>query len=169
MKTRIIKTKIWSSASIIKLPSEARYLMIYLLTSDHIGLCGMFEIPDAFIQLETGLTTEQLNSAKKALEESGKIKFFEEWVYIVNHSKHNAYHLSPKTKVAYDREVSLIPRLIKEHFMPKGDSTIDTTMDSTPTIVPLIPNKETINKKPETIKEIVKEKKHIIDGVEIPF
>lgn len=154
MKTRIIKTRYWVDSTIHSLSIEARYYYLYLLTSQHINLCGIFELPDAYIQLETGLSAEQLQEAKKALTKAKKVYFHEDWIYVINADKHNNYRNSPRTEVAYQRELVSVPGKVKSYF----DSTIDSTIYSTPNTKTIIPKPETlsISKGSKVVEELRK-------------
>lgn len=66
--------------------------------------------------METGLTSEELQNAKLSLEKQGKMFFYEDWVWVVNHDKHNPYNISPKTAQAYWREAEQIPDDVKQQF-----------------------------------------------------
>ena len=117
----------------------------------------MFELPDAYIELETGLSAEQLQEAKKALTKAKKVFFYEDWIYVKNADKHNNYRNSPRTEIAYQRELASVPRKVKSYF----DSTIDSTMHSTP-------KPETINHKSKTLnhkQEIINKKNTIVDDL----
>ena len=145
MKTRIIKTKFWTDNDIAEFSKDARYLFLYFLTSPHINLCGTFELSDKRIKFDTGLTTKELTLAKNELQEEwGKVIFHEGWVKIVNAEKHNNYQKSPKTQIAAQRELEDVPLEVTKHLedIEKVDSTIDTTMHSSP-------NKEIRNKNKE--------------------
>ena len=144
MESRIVKTNFWRDTKIQLLSKEATYLFMYFLTCPYINLCGLFELPDAYVELETKLKGEELQKVKKELQTAKRVFFFEGWIYIPNAKTHNRYHVGPKTKVAYDRQVQNIPKKIKEGLKALTDSTIELT--DTTTILP-----ETINKKSETI------------------
>jgi len=84
MKTRIFQTRFYKDREVLKLSLEAQHLFIYLITSEHINICGMFELPDPYIILESKLNQQQLDNAKKELQRSGKVIFEDSWVFVVN-------------------------------------------------------------------------------------
>jgi len=143
VKTRIIQTSFWKDCKVQEMSLYAQHLFIYLLTSDHIGLTGAFELPDQYMLLEGKLTEYQLDQAKTELTKFGRASFKDGWVIITNASKYNNYLNSPKTAIAYKRELDLIPTKIKELIDSSMDSSIDTAY-----IVP-----KTINHKTKTIKQ----------------
>jgi hypothetical protein len=148
MKTRIIKTKFWSDSTVQNSSTNTRILFIYLLTCPFVGLTSYIEIGDGQIKLDTGLTQEQLIKSKKDLQTNKRVFFHNGWVFIPNLDKHNPYWKSPKTEIAYKKEVKDVPTIVIEHFNNLTDSTIHSTMDSTP-IVPLIHKTENIKHKKE--------------------
>ncbi|HZE87068.1 MAG TPA: hypothetical protein VE090_02560 [Methylomirabilota bacterium] len=146
MKTRIIKTEFWEDMAGKDVPKDARLLFVYLITNPRINMCGIFELSDKYILLETGLTPKELEKAKGYLQEIKKILFIKGWVKITNAEKHNNYKGSPKNEVAYERELALIPSHIKEDFNSSIDSSITTTIDTNH-------KSEIIDQKPEIKKD----------------
>ena len=65
MRTRIFQTRFYKDKEVLKLSLEAQHLFMYLLTCEHINICGIFELPDPYILLESKLTQEQLDKAKR--------------------------------------------------------------------------------------------------------
>lgn len=162
MKTRIIKTKFWQDSDLLIFTKNAKYLYIYLLTCPHVSLTKFFEISEKFIELETGLSKNDIKMAKKELQKAKKAFFHNSWCYVPNLEKHNRYKASPLTTKAYKDELSKIPQSVINAFrsvvFPQLDSTMDTTMHSTH-------NTEIINKK----QEIRNKKEEQIGDDEIPW
>jgi len=131
MKTRIIQTRFWNDLFVSDSDIYTQHLYIYLITSQYINLCGIFQLPENKIKFECKLTDNQFNSAKENLEKAKKVFFKDGWVFIVNAEKNNNYKNSPTTETAYYRELSLVPQQIKDFFNNKLDSTMDSTVDST--------------------------------------
>jgi len=167
MKTRIIKTRYWVDSTVHSLSKNSRYLFLYLLTSPHINLCGIFELPDEYICIDTGLNAKEVQKAKEELIACGKAIFRLSWVYIKNADKHNGYRNSPSNEIAYTRELKSIPAEIKLYF----DSSVDSTVAPVPTV--------TINKKQEIRnkkrdrdslkeKEVIDELKNKFPNADVP-
>jgi len=152
MKTRIIQTGFWKDSNVNQMSIYAQHLFIYLITSEHIGLTGIFELPDAYIKMEAKLTDLQLDNAKEELQRLGRISFYKGWIKVNNAEKHNNYAASPKNEIAFNREFSSIPREILQNL----DTSIGTTIDSNH-------KSEIINKKPETPKGVVKGVEYLLD------
>lgn len=149
MQTRIIQTRFYKDNDVRKLSLYGQHLFLYLLTSEHINISGIFELPDDYISLESKLTPEQLQQAKIELSNLNKVLFSDGWVKVVNAEKNNKYRNSPSNETAYQREIERVPKHILDLFL-------DTSVNSTPTLLPtvVINNKqEIINNKQEIEKE----------------
>jgi len=145
MRTRIFQTRFYKDKEVLKLSLEAQHLFMYLLTCEHINICGIFELPDPYILLESKLTQEQLDKAKKELQDSGRVIFEDSWIFVVNARKNNRYEESDLNKLAMAKELSRIPKHLRKVFdkvSPYG--SIDSTIDS-------IQKQEIRNKKQEPI------------------
>jgi len=134
MKTRIVHTKVWSDDWFSGLCQTTRFLFLYLITNESIGLSGIYEISDRKIMFDTGLSKAELEESKKKLSE--KVDFYKGWVKIKNSKKYNkAYTESSKNQIALGRELGYISDDILIHFdslsekmdslSPFGDSTIN--------------------------------------------
>ncbi len=139
MKTRIIKTRLWTEDEKFgELSMVSKLSFLFLITNSRIGMTGIYECPNRRIRFETGINDQQLKSAKKELTENKMVVFYKGWVYIVNAEKHNNYKKGEKNIIAYRKEKEAIPKEIIKYF----DSSIDTIIYSSP-------NTETRNKKLE--------------------
>lgn len=129
MKTRIIKTKIWTDSKFLSLSSNARYLLTFLLTSPYVGMSNYFECPDIFITTHTGI--KSLDLIKEELSSQRLAIFYEGWVFMPNLEKHNNYKGSSRNENAYNSEIDSIPKDILKYFDSTIYSSIDSTMHST--------------------------------------
>jgi hypothetical protein len=130
MKTRIVHTRYWQDSFILSLDKDTRLFFLYLLSNQYINICGIYELPDQIVIMETGLTHEQLQTCKQTLEKSQKAIFYKGWVQVVNVERYNFYRNSPKNEIAYNKEIMLIP---KEFPLIKGDiadTSIYTSIDT---------------------------------------
>jgi len=118
MKTRIIKTKIWTDSKFLTLSPNAKLLLVFLLTSPNVGMSNFIECPDPIISMSTGIKT--FDNIKAELSEKNLAHFHEGWVLIPNLEKHNNYRNSPSNENAYKNEISSIPKDIRQYY----DSTV---------------------------------------------
>jgi len=169
MKTRIFQTRLYKDREILRLSLEAQHLFIYLITCEHINICGIFELPDPYIILESKLSLEQLSSAKKELQKLKKIIFKDSWVFVVNARKNNNYEKSRDNYKAMLKELNRIPEYIAKVFDEYSPySSIESTLNSSVDSSPDSNNKqEIINKKQELINnksETINKKQEIVKG-----
>ena len=111
MKARIIHTKIWTDYWFKKLNRSSKIVFLYLLSNQFIGLSGIYEITNEQICFDVGITSTELEEAKKHL--SKKISFHENWVKIFNYEKYQTYKGS-KNEVAKEKERNLVPSVIRD-------------------------------------------------------
>ena len=163
MKTRIFHTEFWLKMAQKEVPDYVRYLYAYLALNDHIGMSNIYELPDQYILLETGLTKSKLEKAKTYLTEKHKVYFYEGWVDVVEAEKFNNYKASPKNKNVYEQELNDIPIVVSNYF--KQQEILVSEVQIVVSRVPDSTHKsEIINNKSKTInqkEEINKEEKGI--------
>ena len=83
---RSIYTELWTDPDIKSLSVQERYVFLYLITSPHSHLSGLYYLPKSVIQLETGLTASGFEPPWKGLLESKKVYYEDklEQVWVVN-------------------------------------------------------------------------------------
>ena len=124
MKTRIVWTKIWDDEWFDKLSQNSRFLFIYLLTNQDIGLSGCYYITDKKISFNTHLTLEEIEYCKSEL--NPKVNFKDNWIYIPNAQGYNGF-VGAKNDIAVTREIDLIPKNIQIALnIVKPDRVFDT-------------------------------------------
>lgn len=133
MKTRIIHTKFWQDDYIGGLTIAQKLFFNYLLTNPHAGLCEMYELSDRLIVFETGISSKEIEIAKKKFEKDGRFVFYQGWVKVLNYEKYKPY-FGEKNEVARQKECALVPKKILDYFNKLTDtlsieyrSHIDTT------------------------------------------
>ena len=154
MKIRQVHTDFWFNSTQDGLSYNSRYLYMYLLTSPHINLCGVFRLPDQYMCLETGMDQKTLNGAKEELSDNKKVRFHSGWVYVVNAVKYNNnFFKSPKNQIAFKNELNLIPQVIKDKLSYNNDVGIDT--------YPNTNHNHTTNKQKKMKNKILAKKKEL--------
>lgn len=150
MKTRIIQTRFWDDAFISDCSLFTQHLYIYLLTSQYINICGVFQLPIKKILYETKLTEKQFEIAEQELSQADKVYFFKGWVFVKNAMKNNNYIKSSSNQKAYEKELSRVSDDVRSFF----DSTVGSTAHSTSTVT--INNKQEIRERDSTVGSTVK-------------
>jgi hypothetical protein len=128
MKTRIIQTRFWDDEFVFNASKDAKLLYIYLLTSQYINICGIFQLDERKIAFEIAMTPKEFEKAKEELVRENKVCFYKGWVKVINAEKNNGYKNSPLNEVAYQRELSLIPQGVLDYFNSSIDTSIDSSM-----------------------------------------
>ena len=113
MKTRIIHTRIWEDEWFCNLSNDAQKLFLYLITNQRINICGIYRISDRIIYFDTKIRLDRLERVKNELEDSGKVAFFDGWVYVKNAKRLGGYK-GDKNEVASNRELDEVPDYIKK-------------------------------------------------------
>ncbi len=131
MKTRIIYTKFWHDNYIFTLNSKEKLLFLYLFTNEKVNICGIYEIPDKHILLDTGIKQKELNNIKQKFMEDGKFAFIDGWIKIMNFEVYNNFS-GDKIEKAKEKEFTLIPEKIKnfKYSLKGGIGGVSRTPDT---------------------------------------
>ncbi|MEI8061327.1 MAG: hypothetical protein WCG99_03490 [Candidatus Berkelbacteria bacterium] len=139
MNTRIIHTDFWEDAKVLEMSPRARYLFLYYFSNSAIGHIGIFKIAKTIVLLQTGLEESQVITAKEELESLKIVRFYEDWIYVVNSQKLSGY-TGPLNEKAREKELLKIPSDALKHFrllghqIPYGypmDSSINQKTETT--------------------------------------
>lgn len=86
-----VHSKFWSSADIRALSDDGRLLALYLMTSPHTTIAGVFRLPDGYVCEDMKWTAEQVAEAFRELLSKGFANRCEtsKWVWIVKHLEWN--------------------------------------------------------------------------------
>lgn len=129
MKTRVFWTKTWKDDWFQSLSDQGQKLFLYLITNDLIGFSGCYQVSDYSIKSEARI--KDTDKTKKELYP--KVKFYKDWVYIVNSERYNSFRGS--TEIAKEKELKLIPHDVKDSLF-KGEGEGGLT-HSLPIVHPL--------------------------------
>lgn len=103
-----VHTSFWASETLRDLDADAKLLALYLLTSQHTHMAGVFNLPSAYACHDLGWTTERLSNGFATLSESGWLRRCTNWVWIVKFAKFNAPD-NPNQRKAISKQVALVP------------------------------------------------------------
>lgn len=120
MKTRVIYTKFWKDDYILSLSPTEKLVFIYLISNEHIGLNGVYELSDKVMGFETGVAPSQLKDIQERFERDRKFVFALNHVMVVNCEKYNQYKGSINEK-AKETEYSLIRKEVIDALQQKLD------------------------------------------------
>ena len=103
-----VHTSFWASDTLRHLDADAKLLALYLLTSQHTHMAGVFNLPDAYASHDLGWDSERLSKGFATLSESGWLRRSGSWVWIVKFGKFNAPD-NPNQRKAVAKQLSLVP------------------------------------------------------------
>jgi len=104
MYTRV-ESQFWHDEKVRQLSIESRYLMLYLLTSPHRNLVGIYYLPIPYACFDLGWDEKQFQKSLKELIEKGIVSYDEEtnMVLVKNYLKHNPLENQNQVKGAIQR------------------------------------------------------------------
>lgn len=77
-----IEDAIWSDPPFHALTPDAKLLYVWSFTNAHVGMAGLYKVPESTIAHETGLSTDQVTAAIGELE-AGRFLFYDgTWMYV---------------------------------------------------------------------------------------
>lgn len=154
MKRRSLETRFWKDSYIQSLTSNGKLLFNYLLTNEYVNIIHIYELPESYIALETGITIKQIQDLKDKFHKDGKFLFKDSWIKIVNADKYEHYEglLNEKAK---ENLLKIIPSHIIGYFNTPIDTCIDTQQKVSNNQYPITNNQQPVTKysKIEDIKE----------------
>lgn len=82
-----VHSSFWSSPTIATLSDDAKVLALYLMTSSHTTITGVFRLPDGYISEDLNWSTERVREGFQELLDKGFANRCEttKWVWIVKH------------------------------------------------------------------------------------
>ena len=159
---RMVKTKFWTDPYVLSLTPDEKLVFLYLLTNPQTHICGIYEISQQYISLETGVPGDSVSQALDRLCTDCKVLLVEGWVFVVNFWRHQSDN--PSVQEGIKKGIELVPDHILEEFKTActqaGDKTSVTILNLT---------KLNLTKLEGTkLKETEKKKKVTESGFPIP-
>ena len=128
----MIYTKFWYDNYVSSLNAKEKLLFIYLISNEKVTICGIYEMPDKYILLDTGIRLKELNTIKQKFMDDGKFAFIDGWIKIMNFDSYNSFS-GEKNDTAKEKELALIPDEIL-NFKYSIDRDIDRVSSKTDTL-----------------------------------
>lgn len=104
-----IESQFWKDEKMIKLSGDARYLMLYLLTSPHRNMIGCYFLPEPYAFFDLGMSPERFQQALSQLVKSERIKYDTDnhILLIPNYLRFNPLENPNQVKAAIERLAEL--------------------------------------------------------------
>lgn len=144
MKRRSLETKFWKDSYIQSLTSNGKLLFNYLLMNEYVNIIHIYELPESYIALETGITIKQIQELKIKFQTDKKFLFKDNWIKIVNADKYENY-VGEKNDTAKLNLLKTISSHILDYFDTPIDTPINTQSIGTSNQQPIINNQKPIN------------------------
>jgi len=97
-----VESKFWQDEKIRNISEDARYLMLYLLTSPHRNILGLYFLPLPYACFDLGWDEKRFRKGLGELLDKGLVKYDFETnvIFICNYLKHNPLENSNQVKSA---------------------------------------------------------------------
>ncbi len=131
-----IDSRFWSDEKIAQMSVDAKYLMLYLLTTPHRNLFGCYKLPKAYALEDTGIPEKRFSAAWKEIIKSGMIAYDEKTktVLVSNFLKYNPID-GPKQVTGAISKLDDIPRT---HLLSNVANVLIVQAKDKPYLMPLI-------------------------------
>jgi hypothetical protein len=86
-KRRYVSDSFWSDSWIENLDPLEKYLYLYLLTNQHVRVCGIYEIQTKRIAYETGIDKEMILKMLTRFQKAKKVYYKDGILLIINFVK----------------------------------------------------------------------------------
>lgn len=166
MYTRV-ESKFWQDEKMRSVSCDARYLMLYLLTSPHRNILGLYFLPAPYACFDLGWDEQRFNKGLDELLSKGCIKYDKanHVVLIINFLKHNPLDNPNQVKSAIDR-LDNLPQtvLIKDLY--------EVVKHEKPHYEPLVEElgkrlNEPLNNPSETVNETLSKQEEVKEEEEV--
>lgn len=130
-QTRYIKNEIWDDEWFYDLDPVEKLVWLFLLTNNRCNIAGVYKMNVKWAARLTGLDTDIFPKILNRFVQGGKIHLFEDWLFIINFTKHQAENPSVKQGII---------RILKE-VPPQAVDTLRQAVPACPTLLYLtLPN-----------------------------
>ena len=103
---RQIQISFWQDNFVLSLTPEEKFFYLYLMTNSKTSQCGIYELPEKVMILETGYNGETIDKLLSKFIKYGKIEYNRKnkEVFLINWAKYNGSN-SPKIKTRIEKEL----------------------------------------------------------------
>ncbi|WP_312560896.1 hypothetical protein [Anaerospora sp.] len=100
-----IESQFWKDEKMLKLSGDARYLMLYLLTTLHRNMIGCYFLPEPYAYFDLGMAPEQFHKAMSELVRARRVKYdMENHILLIpNYLRFNPLENPNQVKSAIDK------------------------------------------------------------------
>jgi hypothetical protein len=95
-KLRSVNTQFWSDPWVEDLTPSEKLLYLYFITNEKTNMLGVYELSIKKISFETGIDKKTIEKALKGFERIGKVKYTNNFIVLLNFTKHQNYNTNMK-------------------------------------------------------------------------
>lgn len=124
-QTRYIKNEIWDDEWFYDLDPVEKLVWFFLLTNNRCNIAGVYKMNTKWASRLTGLDTDIFPKIIKRFEDAKKVHLYEDWLFIVNFTKHQAENPSVRAGIV---------RILKE-VPPQAVDSLLQAVPACPTLL----------------------------------
>lgn len=109
-KKRYIRDEMWSDNWFYSLDTASKLTWVYLLTNVRCNVAGVYKLNRSLASKEIGVGNKQLEGSLMAFQKAKKVLLIDDWVVIVNFTKHQV--LNPSVKQGISRILKDVPQAV---------------------------------------------------------
>lgn len=128
MKARVLQTKFWQDSFVSDLSPGEKLVFIYLMSNDRVNIIHCYECSDRVILFDTGVSKDTLASCKNKLQATGKVRFFRDYVHLVNADRYQHF-IGEKNEQAKKNILREMSDDVIAWYESKSDTPIDTPIE----------------------------------------
>lgn len=120
---RIISDAVWRDAWFQGLSPHEKLIWIYILTNEHLEICGIYELTIKTIQMELAGDDEEIPRDKikdvlTKFSDAGKILYQDHYIGIINWHQYNNFLNNPNFERNIVNAVKALPESVSSAFVP---------------------------------------------------
>lgn len=113
-KQRIIKDEVWDDEWFYDLDPVEKLMWLFLLTNSRCNIAGVYKLNQKWASRMVGLDVDLFPKILGRFVDEGKIFLYEEWIVIINFTKHQAEN--PSVKQGISRVLEEVPQDILDRL-----------------------------------------------------
>lgn len=109
-KQRYVNTDFWDDKFVRSLPRDGKHLFMYLLTNPKTNVAGIYRTTTETMAYDTGIDEDEIKGLLCVFAQRRKVFVYEEeWVVLVNCTKHQKVHERSNIRAGIDRILMELP------------------------------------------------------------
>lgn len=128
---RNIHTRIWADSWFCELCPDEKLLFIYLFSNPAASVCGMYELPNRTMSLDTGLALDRVSEILDTFSKAGKVHYEDGVIWVVNLKKYNSSGDSIKVLARARKDLEILADSnLKRMYFEYENHTLSRNQDT---------------------------------------